>query len=106
MGVVSLSFRTPPNKDGNGMPLPVHQIYPKMRGRRAATDRQLLKDLDEALEMLVDVECNFWACDGPNRPRNMVTCGRCWAFRKLATVRESIALRLGVPPLNTPSGRG
>lgn len=41
--------------------------------------------LREALDVLMDVPCQFWACEGPTlRPVAMITCRRCEAVAKLA----------------------
>lgn len=61
-------------------------------GRRAA-DSQLIKLLAEALLDLESCACVFWACEGPNRPRHMVTCRRCQAVRAVAKVQATLELR-------------
>jgi hypothetical protein len=69
----------------------------KVRGRkpgtRAATDAALAAELRTALADLERSPCTFWACDGPNRPRSMVTCSHCWGLRHVATVLTSLERR-------------
>lgn len=90
MSTATYSFVTPPHKDGHGMPLPVNQCVPHFRGSLMSA-RGMIRKLDEALEQLSDCECCFWACEGPKRPRHMVTCWKCHAMRQIAIVRASIA---------------
>ena len=43
--------------------------------------------MTEVLDTLARLACAFWACDGPNkRPRDMITCARCRALRKVRKV--------------------
>jgi hypothetical protein len=50
--------------------------------KQAARDRQLL---EEATEVISQVGCQGWACDGPTlRPVHMVTCCRCATLARLA----------------------
>jgi hypothetical protein len=46
------------------------------------SDKKLLED---ALDSLIRVGCQFWGCEGPTlRPINMTTCYRCESVAKLA----------------------
>lgn len=59
---------------------------PKMRPRRRATMKQIIKLLRDAATDLMDSGCTFWACDGPAKFVHMKTCRRCQCVRDLATV--------------------
>ncbi len=93
MAIQSISFQTSPTKDGMGMPLYANGNVPKMRPRKKASLKQLITSLEKSLEELAEVECTFWACKGPTRPRHMVTCNKCWAMREIAAVIASLKLR-------------
>lgn len=86
MSAVTFSFVTPPHKDGSGMPLPPCVDMPKMRPRKCFNPRVEAKRLREAIEGIAETDCCFWACRGPNYPRTMVTCSRCWNLRDLTAV--------------------
>jgi len=90
MATQSISFVTPPPKDGMGNPLPMNQVIPRFKGRKFVKLNVLVKELDEALEDLADMECCFWACDGPLRVRNMCTCRKCYSMRTIARVRAAL----------------
>ena len=92
MAIQSISFKTPPHQSING-PLPEGSDIPIMKGRKNATDKELIKLLDSALESLSRSDCTFWACDGATRPKNMVTCSKCWAMREIATVKATLERR-------------
>lgn len=68
---------------------------PKMRPRtgKRGTDAALARLLDEALADLVIANCDFWACEGPQRYIPMQTCTKCCAVRSVMTVRESLRAR-------------
>lgn len=63
---------------------------PKMRGRKGLSKRRIIALLQESLKELCNTPCCFWACAGPNRPQNMITCSRCWALRDLASAIASL----------------
>jgi len=43
-----------------------------------AKTKRRLKLLDDALDILLRMSCQFFACDGPEAPiRDMCTCARC-----------------------------
>lgn len=88
--VVTIGFKTPPHKDGHGMALPRGSDFPKMRGRKKFVPKDMIKLLDDALEGLSEASCSFWACQGPSYPRNMITCNKCYAMRRVVTVRETL----------------
>ncbi len=88
--IQSFSFVTPPHKDGYGMALPSGAAFPKMRARKEFKPKVEAKRLREAVEGIAGTDCCFWACEGPNRPRSMVTCTRCWNLRTLGAVLATL----------------
>jgi hypothetical protein len=90
MATHSIGFRTPPPKDGMGNSLPKNQKIPRFTGRKSVKLPVLIKELDDALADLSDIECSFWACDGPLRVRNMCTCRKCYSMRTIAKVRAAL----------------
>ena len=96
MGIQSISFQTPPHKDGMGMPLYANGSLPRMRPRKDVDARAAIKILDESLETLMEVECTFWACKGPQRPLPMTTCNKCQTVRQLTMLRNSLARQGGL----------
>jgi hypothetical protein len=58
-----------------------------------ATDAKLSKMLRNALSLLADADCTFWACNGPSKPEDMITCTHCWGLREIATVLETLKAR-------------
>lgn len=94
--VATMSFVTPPHKDGCGMPLPSGCDMPKMRARKCFNPKIEAKRLREAIESLTDTDCCFWACQGPNRPQAMVTCSRCWSLRTLTAVLVTLERSLSL----------
>lgn len=84
-----ISFKTGPPESG-GFPLPEGSNIPKMRGRKLLKIKTEIKHLDTALELLSDTPCSFWACKGPDKPRNMITCSKCYAMREISAVRATL----------------
>jgi len=41
----------------------------------------MIEEAENALANMERSACTFWACEGPARPRHMITCTRCWAIR-------------------------
>lgn len=68
---------------------------PTMRPRRGkrGSDVALAAALEDALQDLAASPCGFWACEGPRKPRWMVTCRKCWATREIAAVKASLDAR-------------
>lgn len=93
MATQTISFRTGPHRNGHGLALPMGSDIPVMRPRMNMTVTQAISELDEVLRELADMPCSFWACDGPSRPRGMVTCNKCWAMRKVARLRATMAAK-------------
>ena len=94
MGVATISFRVGPHKDGNGFPMPMGSTIPTMRPRKDMSASEIIKQLAEALEELADTPCCFWACEGPRRPRNMVTCRKCWVMHDLARLKATLEYKI------------
>jgi hypothetical protein len=92
MAIQSLSFPMPKRRSVNG-PIPDGSDIPIMKARKNATNRELIKLLDSALESLSRSDCSFHACEGATRPKNMITCSKCWAMREIATVKASLERR-------------
>jgi hypothetical protein len=97
MSTQTFSFVTPPHKDGCGMPLAPSVDMPKMRARKCFNPHAEAKRLREAVEQIAGTDCCFWACKGPNRPRAMVTCSRCWALRTLGAVLATLEKSITPP---------
>lgn len=85
-----ISFQAGPPISGNGFPLPEGSDIPKMRGRKLLKTKTEIQHLDEALELLSKTICSFWACKGPSKPRNMITCSKCYAMREISAVRATL----------------
>ena len=94
MNFVSIGITRSRPRDGVG-PVNEGSIVPVMRPRtgRRGTDAKLVALLCEALDDLAGSHCSFWACEGPNKPRHMATCVKCWAMRNIATVKASLEAR-------------
>lgn len=88
--IQTISFPSPRSTDRTGNFVNEAVNLPKMRGRKSASPKWLIRQLSEALDDLADTPCCFWACEGPTRPRYMVTCRRCWAIRQIANVKRTI----------------
>lgn len=58
------------------------------------SDRALAKRLVEGLANMERTHCTFWACDGPHKPRHMITCTRCWAIRDINVVLAALERRV------------
>lgn len=82
--------------DRTGHPVNEGVYIPTMRPRtgRRGSDNQLIQLLEDALENLSSSSCCFWACEGPTRPKHMITCKKCWAMRDVATVIASLKARI------------
>ena len=100
-----ISFETGPHRDGNGMPLHAGGGIPRMRPRTGITDQQIIQELKDCVDELLTTECCFWACDGPDKPRSMVTCRRCWEIRRLCMLKASLEHRIGATPAPIPPGK-
>lgn len=94
MNTQIIPFQTGPPTSGNGFPLPEGSDIPKMRGRKFLKINIEIQRLDAALELLSGVPCAFWACRGPNKPRHMITCSKCWAMREISTVKATLVNNL------------
>src|SRR5688572_310645 len=95
MSTAIISFPAGGHRNDWGQPLPMGSDIPTMRPCMSLTVTQIVKELDEALTELADTPCLFWACEGPRRPRNMVTCRKCWTMRSLARLRATMAAKAG-----------
>ena len=93
MTIATISFKTGPHRNGIGLPLPMGSDIPTMRPRMDMTVTEIVTELDKALEELSETPCSFWACEGPRRPRAMVTCRKCWTMRSLARIRATMAAK-------------
>jgi len=82
-----LSFKTGPYRSGNGQPLPGGSTIPTVQPCECG---DLITQLDEALKLLADTPCSFWACEGPDKPENMKTCSKCWAMINIASVKRRL----------------
>lgn len=96
MSTATIGFYNKGITNGSGNRLPEGSEIPvlKPRTKRNHTDIDMVKLLDEALDNLSGACCCFWACQGPTKPANMITCQKCWAMRTIATVRATLAVRL------------
>jgi len=87
---VSFSFSSPPPRDRTGEVTPSGSDIPVFRGRKGMSRRMMVAELDDALDGLAHTPCSFWACEGPNRPRHMCTCCKCYAMRSVAIVKAAL----------------
>lgn len=90
MSTQIISFKTGPPRSGNDFPLPEGSSIPKMRGRKLLEIKIEIQHLDEALKFLSGIPCSFWACRGPDKPRGMITCSKCYAMREISGVRATL----------------
>ena len=90
--IQTIGFKTGPPRSPNGNPLPTGSDIPKMRGRTKSTLSTEINHLTNALELLSDVPCSFWACRGATVPLHMITCIKCSAMREIAGVRSTLIL--------------
>jgi hypothetical protein len=67
----------------------------KLKGSRTMTTRAMVRRLEDALENLSGTSCTFWACTGPQHPRHMITCTRCWGIRDINVVLAALKRRTG-----------
>lgn len=98
MSTATISFKVGPHKSGNGFPLPMGSDIPTMRPRKDMSAADIVKQLTEALEELAETPCAFWACEGPRRPRGMVTCCKCWVMRDLARLKATLEYKIQSGP--------
>jgi len=94
MATESISAYLPHATDRTGNRVNTGVDLPIMRGRKDADPKWMIQQLADALEMLAEGTCTFWACVGPNRPRYMVTCNKCWAMRSIANVKRTLERQL------------
>ena len=83
-----------PRPTANGFEVPAGQDLPKMKGRKNLNLAAEIARIDKILEQLSLIPCSFWACEGPTRPRFMLTCTKCWMVRDLMGVRQTLARQL------------
>lgn len=102
MGIETISWKSPRPTDGTGTPVNEGVDLPRMKGRKEFNPRQELKRLKGAIADLCDTPCCFWACEGPNRPRSMMTCTRCWNLRMLQSIAVTLERSLTAPPEPEP----
>jgi hypothetical protein len=85
MGLATFSFREEPARTRGGMVAPEYGTV--VHGRpvtRPMSNKRIAKLLKDALDSMENGgACTFWACKGPQYPRHMVTCSRCWAVRDI-----------------------
>jgi hypothetical protein len=93
MTIQSISFKTPSHTSING-PLPDGSDIPIMKGKKNITDKELIKLLDDALESLSRSDCSYAFCDGATRPKDMVTCSKCYAMRSVAKAKAGLERRI------------
>lgn len=84
MAIQSILFKTGPFRSGNGFPLPGGVDIPVVD---ACGRNEMIRVLDDALNLLADTPCSFWACEGPEKPEDMKTCSKCWAMISIASVK-------------------
>lgn len=68
----------------------------KFKGSARMSDAAMVRRLEGALETMAGAPCTFWACEGPKRPKHMLTCSQCWAIRDVAVVLAALRRRAGV----------
>lgn len=83
--VVTIGFSSPGTCDHLGMPLRQHGCLDTRQKlpTRPLKISKIIELLENSLTTLEDTNCTFWACQGPRRPRHMITCSRCWGIRDL-----------------------
>ncbi len=70
-----------------GHTAPEHSVAVKRRlPKRPMSIAKMIERLESALANMERSSCTFWACEGPSRPRHMITCTRCWAVRDIQLV--------------------
>lgn len=89
MSIQSIVFKAGPYRNSNGIALPSSSYIPS--DVEACSPDDAIAKLDEALESLASIPCVFWACEGPDNPKDMVTCSKCWAMINIKQVRELLA---------------
>ena len=53
-------------------------------------ESKMTERLGNALTVLARTPCSFWACEGPEHPKSMMTCTKCWAMRDIAAVKKRL----------------
>lgn len=61
--------------------------------KHVMSTNKMIETLEAALADLASTNCTFWACEGPARPRHMVTCTRCWGMRELQKLLRHLYAR-------------
>lgn len=69
---------------------------PKLNGSRTMRHATMAQRLEDALQGMEGGPCTFWACNGPSRPRFMITCSHCWAIRHVAVVLAALKKQQGL----------
>ena len=87
MGTATISFKTEPPRSGTGMLLLESSGLPNPP---ACAKSKMIERLEGALADLARTPCSFWACEGPEHPKSMVTCTKCWAMRDIAAVKKRL----------------
>lgn len=64
-----------------------------LKGARL-TDRKVVERMQMALDGFARSPCTFWACEGPHRPKHMITCSHCWAVRDLSVALAAMERRI------------
>lgn len=94
MAYQSISFQTPGPRAGGEL-VPTHSVTVNIREpKRPMSIAATTRLLEGVLESMQSVDCTFWACEGPQRPRHMVTCSRCWAVRDLQRALRHLRARM------------
>lgn len=97
MGIQSISAQLDYARDRTGNRVNEGVAIPVMRGRKDADPAWMIKELESVLESLSETDCTFWACEGPTRPRHMMTCNKCWSMRQVANVKRTLERSLPSP---------
>jgi len=51
--------------------------------------------LENALNLLERTDCSFGMCEGPNKPKDMITCTKCTAMIYISEVLENLKKNQG-----------
>lgn len=91
-GTQTITFESPgPTNGGNRVP--EHGTHVGLRRLTRPSQKLIADRLRAALDNMESVPCTFWACNGPNTVRHMITCTRCWAVRDMrVALRHAEAL--------------
>lgn len=60
--------------------------FPKKLPKKPMSRMKMIQELEDAIDLTSDLPCLFWMCRGPQYPRNMATCTKCWTVRKLFVI--------------------